>query len=131
MIADRGHARIFSSAAQLRPKDGERLVAALAMLAGFHRPGRRSAPGGSFRVELAAVATRAADTLGVAPRAGREHNGRSGELVCSMPRSAALDLAAELLEIADRMHAAGHLLEAFALEGIEGLLLEALVAPGS
>jgi hypothetical protein len=48
----------------------------------------------------------------------------------TLSSSAALDVAAALVELADRLHRAGHVIEAFALEGIEGRLIEALVGAG-
>jgi hypothetical protein len=47
------------------------------------------------------------------------------------PRSAVLDLAAELLELTDALIDAGLPVEALALEGVEGRLVEALVGAGS
>jgi hypothetical protein len=46
------------------------------------------------------------------------------------PKEAALDLAAELLSIADRLMSDHRCLEGFAVEGVQGRLVEALVGSG-
>jgi hypothetical protein len=45
-------------------------------------------------------------------------------------KEAVLDLAAELLPIADRLMSDQRSLEAFAVEGVQGRLVEALVGSG-
>lgn len=52
--------------------------------------------------------------------------------VLELRKAACLDVAASLLELADRARQARQVLDAFALEGIEGRILDALVgAPSS
>ena len=48
----------------------------------------------------------------------------------TIPCDAVLDLAAELLEVADVLIEAGHSVEALALEGVSGRLLELVVDAG-
>lgn len=45
-------------------------------------------------------------------------------------KEAALDVAAGLLVAADALHATGRHLEAFALEGLQGRVMEAALGPG-
>jgi hypothetical protein len=112
----------FGPAAELGPAEGIRVAAALAAIAS---PERRAPPAGS---PAAALRWRVVDVASRFPSPA--DSDRCGS-AWSLGRTVALDAAADLLEIADRMHAAGHVVEAFALEGIEARILEALVSSGA
>jgi hypothetical protein len=100
--------------------------------------------GASFRTRLdggsalrGGLAAAAASLPG--PTSGRTANTLPPELrrssqTClqevTIPCDALLDLAAELLEVADVLIDAGHPVEALALEGVSGRLLELVVGAG-
>lgn len=106
----------------LRAEDAARVAAALALVARARRSRAQSRPAPVERARLARLAARVGEV------AGAGHPGRT--VPVSLDRAEALDLAAELVELADRLHCSGHVVEAFALEGVEGRLLEALVGAG-
>ncbi|HVC26293.1 MAG TPA: hypothetical protein VND23_11090 [Acidimicrobiales bacterium] len=116
-----GRAAIFLDRASLRAEDGARVLLALARLARSARwpprHARRAAVDGRI-VQVAALLAAARPTEGRA---------RAMTLV----RSDALDAAAELAEIAECLHRAGRVVDAFAIEGIEARIVEALVGAGA
>lgn len=69
---------------------------------------------------------RLAEAVAQAFGARRDRVGRA-----LVPRDAAIDVAAELVECADELVRSGCVLEAFAFEGIEGRIIESLVGSGT
>jgi len=140
--------RMFGDTARFRPGEPERVLAALFLLSGcpvhsrsghsrsgHSRSGHsRSGHSGSghsgsgpsrvVRVAIERLATLLDQAMLAHPR------GEVDPAQRTLSSSAALDVAAALVELADRLHRAGHVIEAFALEGIEGRLIEALVGAG-
>jgi len=98
-------------ASRAAPRPGE-----LAMPGRAVPPAQRS---GGAEVGLASVRVRLAGAV-------RPSSGGAVEL----ERSCCLDLAAELSELAETLHRRGRVVEALALEGVEGRLLGALVGAG-
>ncbi len=119
--AQRGPGRrrsVFVAGARLRRVDAQRILDAVGLIAG------RAASGHGYetRQELGRLEDLARTTLGwVQSTTGRAK---------TIGVEDGLDLAAQLLECADALAGGGWSVEAFALEGIEGRLLEALLDAG-
>jgi hypothetical protein len=123
-VPKNGGADIFEDAAELRPEDGARLVAALSVVSGARLRFGRSTPSHDARSAVARATARMTDALAAPALRGAAQDR------WSLPRSAALDFAAELVELSEQLHRCGHVVEAFALEGIEARVVEALLGGG-
>lgn len=116
---------MFLDAAALRDEDARRALAALAILAGGRRRAGREGRAPSLRRRIERVSS----LIGGAAR--RAPSGRCrGDAPVELRRGDALDAAAELAELAGRLHRDGDVVGAFALEGIAARILEALVGAG-
>jgi hypothetical protein len=109
----------FVAGARLRRADAERILAAVALIAARVT----GASGHEARLGLGRLDRLAKATL--------EQAGRPTGATTVIGLGDGLDLAAGLLECADSLADVGWSVEAFALEGIEGRLLEALLDAGA
>ena len=107
----------FAPATELHLVDADRALAAL--FEAIAKVGLGA--GAAAAIRLRVLAGCAVEALG----ARRDSHGRA-----LVGRLSAIDLAAEMLECADEVARAGFVLEAFALEGIEGRLIESLLGSG-
>ena len=109
----------FGPTVRLRRDDAARILDALSQVAAVTAPapGSGACPRIGRLLRLAQVALHRGET-------------GAGDDQVAMGANVALDLAAELLECAEHLGAAGRFVAAFALEGIEGRLLEGLLGAG-
>jgi len=119
IVGGGGHPSPFGSTVRLRRDDAARILGALSQVATVAgpAPGDGASPGIGHLLRLAQAALCQGET-------------GAGDDQVAMGASVALDLAAELLECAELLGAAERFVAAFALEGIEGRLLEALLGAG-
>jgi hypothetical protein len=124
-----GRAEIFGERITLASSEVQAMVVTLEAAASRHRGRRASRCSPVLATRLYALQ---ASLLARSGQAVTRPSGRATTPECLaevvLEREAALDIAAELLDVAGALSDAGCPLEAFALEGVEGRLLESLLS---